>query len=86
MASEVNGKFYAVDGAGNLYLVNPVTLKANISDLSVATQDADGLLSAADKVKIDGIDALTQRVASLEALLTHIVGIDENGKGYIQEV
>ena len=55
MANEVNGKFWAVDSAGNLYIVNPVTLKSNIEDLSVASQLENGLMSIADKKKLDGI-------------------------------
>ena len=81
MANEVNGKFWAVDAAGNLYIVNPVTLKSNIADLSVTTQSEDGLLSAADKVKYD---ALVDRVTKLESLLDYIVGVDSTG-AYIQK-
>ncbi len=52
---EVNAKLNLFDSEGNLNTVYPVTKKENIEDLAEATQSAEGLMSAADKKKLDGI-------------------------------
>lgn len=52
---EVNAKLNLLDSEGNLNTVYPVTKKENIEDLAEATQSAEGLMSAADKKKLDGI-------------------------------
>lgn len=84
MATERNGKFWAVDSAGNLYIVNPVTLKSNITDLGVATQSENGLLSAADKKKLDGMTESADAVSVSRSITsgTKIGTITINGTAY----
>lgn len=53
---EANGLLLVKDAAGNLYIVKPVTSKENIEDLEDATQTESGLMSIADKKKLDGIN------------------------------
>lgn len=60
---EANGLLLVKDAAGNLYIVKPVTSKENIEDLNDATQTESGLMSIADKKKLDGI---TMRIAEDE--------------------
>lgn len=52
---EANGILELKDANGNLYLVYPVTKKGNIADLEEATTIENGLMSALDKTKLDGI-------------------------------
>lgn len=69
--NETNGLMTVKDNAGNLYIVYPITKVSNIEGLDLATASVDGLMSAADKAKLD--------------IMRFTVGVNATGP-YIKEV
>lgn len=68
---EANGLLTVKDGAGNLYIIYPITKLENIDGLEVATATSAGLISAEDKAKLDKI--------------AYTLGIDETGV-YVEDL